>query len=187
VTIQRAILELRKALSLTQRGLAAKLQTSNSSIPKYEKGRIPDATVLLRLEHLAEDGGQHELAAIFHNERYRQMRVPESWEGVMHFEPRTDEERFLTAGLLAAWRSPDLRDQQPYILAALLYSLHGVANKIERHQQSRAARKNLHEWFKQLEAAGAGKWDKKERKFVFFNDKLKLKHEIPDLPVRKAS
>jgi transcriptional regulator with XRE-family HTH domain len=54
-------------LGLTQQALAVKLETTVTTVARYEANqRIPRARTLVRLANLAEQSGKPELAALFH-------------------------------------------------------------------------------------------------------------------------
>ena len=134
MTVAEAITALRKNTSMTQQQMAYRIASAVSAMPKYEAGRVPDPAALMRLVHLAEETGHPELAQIFREQMYRDLKVPDSWEGVAAFEPRDDFEKMAVAALLATLRSDCLRDKRPAVLTSLFDAFQMIGNKIRKQQ-----------------------------------------------------
>jgi transcriptional regulator with XRE-family HTH domain len=69
----------RKRLGLSQQQFATRLNSAISAIAKYEAGRVPDASVLLRLMILAAETGNHPFAEHFRTLLHRQAQIPHNW------------------------------------------------------------------------------------------------------------
>jgi transcriptional regulator with XRE-family HTH domain len=65
LTVNKAVVALRKYLKQTQQRFATSLDMSISALQNYEQARMPEAKQLLRFHHAAHDAGRDDLARIF--------------------------------------------------------------------------------------------------------------------------
>jgi transcriptional regulator with XRE-family HTH domain len=64
-SVQKALIQLRKKLGLSQQGLSEALKVTSISVCRWETSRPPTGFSLLKLEQFAHDSSAPEIAAIF--------------------------------------------------------------------------------------------------------------------------
>jgi transcriptional regulator with XRE-family HTH domain len=65
MTVNKAVVALRKHLKQTQQRFATDLDMSISALQNYEQSRIPEAKQLLRFQRAAHVAGRYDLARVF--------------------------------------------------------------------------------------------------------------------------
>ena len=73
MNVSLAVRELRTALGQTQQAFANTLETAITTVARYETGRTPRGSILLRLVQIAKDNGRTDLAIIFRRELMSQI------------------------------------------------------------------------------------------------------------------
>src|SRR5215470_16408973 len=113
--LNAVVKQLRAVTNDTQQSLAQRLGLSIRAIANYEKDRVPQSAVLLRLAQLAQQVGREDLAKVF--------QAALSTELKQVWEPMTAEERVWSEAVLALLRNRDRIDWPP--------AAHGIIRGLE--------------------------------------------------------
>jgi len=144
--LSQAVKKLREALGQTQQQFAQTLNTAITTIARYETGRTPKGQFLSRLEAVATQNNQIELAKVFRDGLLRQLGSWDSTGYTLDLEPRDDTERLYVASVLAVLRNEQYAKVIPKLNRALKQAATTSIDKFDwfkRNQQAKQTAKEM--------------------------------------------
>jgi transcriptional regulator with XRE-family HTH domain len=107
-----AVKALRESLGMTQQRFAQETGAAINSIARYETGRRPKALMLRKLEELAANNQEFDLAAVFGQALQQEIGI-RVFDSTSPYLPQTQNEAQAIVVLLEMMRNPKYEKQSP--------------------------------------------------------------------------
>lgn len=144
----RAVKRLRESLGQTQQQFAHTLNTSITTIARYETGRAPQGWFLARLAEVAGQNNLTDLATFFRASLVKELGEWDTTGYTLAIEPKDDVERLYVAAVLSVLRNDQFTRLIPRLNGFLSEVAKMSIEKLDWHKKNREAQRLTREMAK---------------------------------------